>query len=429
MGDGRKNRLGSVSLAIAICGFLAVELQPWLPLASIGLFGSLTLKRLLEAFFEASMAGAFADWFAVSALFRDPLGIPLPHTNILAKNKDSIADAIPNFLKGFLSAEAMCAEFRKVDFAAKAAESLAAGGFREELHGFLRRGAAELFSSYDGSDEGKAASLRRFVDEFLAFASERVDAPGELAGILAWARKEGFDERLLEGVVEYARLEIGKNRRKIVGMLTPIVKRNAGWKGLFISEGTIDGFVLGIQDELGEMRSDKSNEARRFILSAIGDYALKLERGEGDGSERERLAAGFRDVLADEGFRAGAASFAAQLLARLGEDLALEDGRFIPTLERLEDSAAAKLGSDAELRLRFNEIAVSLAQAVVVRGGLIEGAAGYVASLLRSTDEKYFVEKIEESIWGDLQYIRLNGAVVGGLVGLLLALGKGAFGS
>jgi uncharacterized membrane-anchored protein YjiN (DUF445 family) len=429
MGDGRKNRLGSVSLAFAICGFLVVELQPWLPLASIGLFGSLTLKGLLEAFFEASMAGAFADWFAVSALFRDPLGVPLPHTNILAKNKDSIADAIPNFLKGFLSVEAMGAEFRKVDFAAKASEALAAGGFREEFHGFLRRGAADFFSSYDGRDEGKSASLRRFVDELLAFASERVDAPGELASILGWARKEGFDERLLEGIVEYARLEIGRNRTKIVGILTPIVKRNAGWKGLFINEGTIDGFVLGIQDELGEMRSDKTNEARRFLLKAIGDYALKLERDEGAGSERERLAAGFRDALADEGFRSGAAAFVAQLLARLGEDLALEEGRFIPTLERLEDSAAAKLASEAGLHQRFNDIAASLAQVVVERGGLIEGAAGYVAALLRSTDEKYFVTKIEESIWGDLQYIRLNGAVVGGLVGLFLALGKAAFGS
>ena len=87
MGDRKRNRLGSIFLFAAIAGLLAVEFQPWIPLASVALHGGLSLKGLLEAFFEASLAGAFADCFAVSALFKDPLGIPLPHTNILAKTR------------------------------------------------------------------------------------------------------------------------------------------------------------------------------------------------------------------------------------------------------------------------------------------------------------------------------------------------------
>jgi Predicted membrane protein len=428
MGDKKKNVLGSVSLAAATAGFLIVELQPWIPLGAVMLFGGLTLKGLFEAFFEASMAGAVADWFAVTALFRDPLGLPLPHTSILAKNKDSIADAIPHFLTGFLSAEAMAVEFRKLDFASKVSEALSEGGAREDIHAFLKDKASELLLSYGGRDTERVAGERRFVGELLDFVAERVDAPGELASLLGWARKERYDERILEGLAEYARLEIGRNRPQIVAILTPIVKRNAGWKGLFINSGTIDDLILGIQDELAEVKADRTNDARRFLLSSLASFSEKLQPGAKGGEERGRVAEAFKDALADSGFREGFALFVAQLLARLGEDLAGAEGRFIPTLERIEEAAAARLSADEEIKGRFNDMAASLASLVVERGNLIEGAANYVAGLLRSTDERYFVEKIEESVWNDLQYIRLNGAVVGGLVGLVIALIKAATG-
>jgi uncharacterized membrane-anchored protein YjiN (DUF445 family) len=428
MGDRKENRLGSVSLVGAIVGFLAVELQSWLPLASIVVVGSLSLKALLEAFFEASLAGAFADWFAVSALFRDPLGVSLPHTNILAKNKDSIAAALPRFLTGFVSSGAIAAELGKVDFAAKAAEALSEGGSREDLHDFLERRVAELLVAYGPEgDEARSAALDRFVGQILDFASERIDAPKELGGLLAWAKKEGFDERVVEGAAEYARLEIGRNRSRLVGILTPIVKRNAGWKGLFISAGTIEGFVLGIEDELAEVRADKGNDLRRFVLSSLATYAARLDPGASEGSlDRDKLASSFRDVLADPGFRAGFSRFAAEIASRLGEDLAGKEGRFIVTLRRFEDAVALKLREDEELRGRFNAAAATLIGGVIERGRIVESVTEYLAGLLKATDERVFVDRIEESVWNDLQYIRLNGAVVGGFVGLVIALAKAA---
>jgi uncharacterized membrane-anchored protein YjiN (DUF445 family) len=427
MGEMKRNRLGSLSLVAAIGGFLVVELQPWLPLAGVALFGGLTLKGLLEAFFEASLAGAFADWFAVSALFKDPVGIRLPHTNIIARNKDSIAAAVPRFLTGFVTDRAIGAELAKVDFASKAAEIIASGRTREDLRAFLKRQVAELLAGYGGSDEAKSAALRSFVDRLLAFAGERVDAPGELGALLGWARKEGFDERVIEGIAEYARLEIGRNRAKLIAILTPIVKRNAGWKGLFINAGTIENTIVSIQDELAEVKSDKANELRRFVLSALTAYVSKLEPGSpGESYERDRLSSSFREALADEGFRGGFSRFVAGLLSRLGEDLAGEDSRFIPSLEGALDAIASGLEADEELRSRFNKAAASLIGGALERGRVVEGLTEYLAGLLRATDERAFVDRIEEAVWNDLQYIRLNGAVVGGLVGLAIALAKAA---
>jgi uncharacterized membrane-anchored protein YjiN (DUF445 family) len=418
MGEGKRNRLGGISLAVAIFGFLVVEFQPWLPLASVAIFGGLSLKGLLEAFFEASMAGAVADWYAVTALFRDPLGIRLPHTNILAKNKDAIADAIPRFLTGFVSQRAIAEELGKVDFATKAAEALETGGLREELHDFLKLRAAGLLVAYDGRDEGRSAALRRFVDELLGFVSERFDAPSEVVALLAWARKERLDERAVEALADYARLEVGRNRVRLVAILTPLIKRNAGWQGLFIGTGTIDRFLVGIQEELSAIKADKANELRRFALDSIRGYADSLAVG---GPARERLAAAISEVLSGEAFRRNLSLFVAQALTRLGQDLAGEDGSMIPSLRRIEDALVARLSSDAELRARLNAAAAALLGAAIERGRVIEGVTGYVAGLLRSTDDRYFVEKIEGAVGNDLQYIRVNGAVVGGLVGLVIA--------
>jgi len=87
----RRNRVGTISLLSALAGFLFVMFQPWLPLDRLVLYNALSLKSLLAAFFDASLVGALADWFAVTALFRNPLGVRLRHTDIIAKNKDTIA--------------------------------------------------------------------------------------------------------------------------------------------------------------------------------------------------------------------------------------------------------------------------------------------------------------------------------------------------
>ena len=298
------------------------------------------------------------------------------------------------------------------------------------MHGFLKRRGAELLASYGGTDELKAAALRSFVDRLFAFAGEKIDAAAELSSILAWARKESFDERALEGVAEYARLEIGRNRVKLVAILTPIAKRNAGWKGLFINAGTVEGLLAGVQEELAQVKSDRNNDLRRFVLSGIEGYAARLEPGVlGGSADRAKLNQSFRDALADEGFRAGFARFVAGLLARLGEDMAGDEGGFLPVLERIEGAIAARLAGDEELRSRLNGAAASLIRGLIERGRVIEGVTEYLAGLLKATDERLFVDRIEEAVWNDLQYIRLNGAVVGGFVGLVIALSKAAIGA
>jgi uncharacterized membrane-anchored protein YjiN (DUF445 family) len=422
-----RNKLGGISLAVAVAGFAAIELQPWLALDSVVLFGGLTLKGLLLAFFEASMVGGTADWFAVTALFRDPLGIKLAHTNILAKNKDSIAKAVPKFLSGFVSQDAIRTELGRVDFASRIADALDAGPSRGEIRAFLRERAAELLKSFAADGAARSEELRAFTSRALGFVAARADAPAALAALLRWARSERFDERAIDLAAEWVRDGIGRNRVKLVKLLTPILKQNAGWQGLFMGAGTVERALAGLQSTLTEIKTEKTHDARRFIVSSIAEAADRLGGAAPDpAGDRAKLSAAFRDALSDPHFSAAVADFAGKLLALLGEDLASSDGEAIRTLERIEDALVLRLRTDDASRAAVNKAAASILAAVIERGRIVEGLTEYLAGLLRATDERIFVDRIEDAVWNDLQYIRVNGAVVGGLVGLGLALIKAA---
>src|SRR5208283_3262969 len=160
-----RNRIGIISLGAAFAGFLLVTFQPWLALDSVWLFRGLSLRGLLSAFFDASLVGALADWFAVTALFRSPLGIRLPHTDILARNKDAIAEAVPRFLTSFVSEERIAAELGVVDFAGKVVNLIQEGAGRDEINELLRGRLSALIAGSGGADGSRGQGIRVFVRE------------------------------------------------------------------------------------------------------------------------------------------------------------------------------------------------------------------------------------------------------------------------
>ncbi len=178
-----------------------------------------------------------------------------------------------------------------------------------------------------------------------------------------------------------------------------------------------------MQNELAQIRSNRNHELRRFLDTALDGYAARLAGAAPDpGGDRGRFRAWVRDVIDDEKFQASSVQFAANLIARLDVDIARPQSRFIEVLERIERALEDRLGGNTEFRLGFNRGIANLISGAIVKSRLIESTTGYLATLLKSTDEREFVRRIEDAVGNDLQYIRLNGAVVGGCVGLLLSL-------
>jgi uncharacterized membrane-anchored protein YjiN (DUF445 family) len=418
-----RNRIGAFSLIGALIGFLFVTFQPWLPLDRLLLFNGLSLKGLLTAFFDASLVGALADWFAIAALFRNPLGLKLPHANILARNKDAIAEAVPRFLTSFVSEERIAAELGAVDFAGKVENLIRGGPARDEVNEFLRGRLSALIGSVGGDGGNLGQGIRVLLREVLPLIGERVDPAALLSSLLTWARREGFDNRIVESVTELLRIQIGMNVVRLAAAITPILKRNAGWQGIFVGQGTVERLLQGVQSELAQVRSNPRHELRRFIAEALDGYASRLSGATPDPrGERDRLRQSVREVLHSEAFQAGCADFLEDLLRRLGSDLGRSPSGFIEGLARIERVLEVQLGGNPEFRKGFNRGVAALITGAVTKSRLIEGLTGYLATVLKSTDEREFVRRIEEAVWNDLQYIRVNGAVVGAMVGLGLAV-------
>jgi uncharacterized membrane-anchored protein YjiN (DUF445 family) len=418
-----RNHIGILSLAAAFVGFLIITFQPWLALERVLLFGSLNLRTLLSAFFDASLVGALADWFAVTALFRSPLGIKLPHTNILAKNKDAIAEAVPRFLTSFVSEERIAAELRGVDFADKVVRLLEEGGSRDGINDFLRARLSALLVNVTGPGDEPSTSFTEVVREVIAFTGERIDPAPAVGALIRWGQREGLTEKLIEGAAEALGAGIAENAESLADTITPIVKRNAGWQGIFVGRGTVERLLRGAREELLRVKLDPGHGLRVLLTGRLLRLSVRLSNEARDLDPiRERLRASFRRVIDDPSTASRAAGVLAAVLHRLRSAVQAEDGGFTQGVQRVEQVFTTQLTANAEFRNSFNRGVAGLVSSLIARSGLIEGVTGYVAGLLKNTDEREFVGRVEDAVWNDLQYIRVNGAVVGGIVGIVLAV-------
>ena len=408
-----RNQLGNIFLIAAALGFCLINFIPALGLDRILLFSGYSLRRLLSAFFDASLVGALADWFAVTALFRNPLGIPLPHTDVLAKNKDSMAQALPRFLAGFIRPEAIRAELEQIDFSGTLEKTLSTPEIRVQIQEFVRD---HLIADPQAIEKANPSELVRLLMELTA---DTFDAPAACATLITWARKERFDDRLIEGAAGLLMGEMARNHKPLVDYLTPRIKKASGWQGVFIGSGTVDRALKGIHAELVAIKREKDHELRNFLRSALDSWAKLLGS---PGEMRDQATALVQDSLRNPLFQERVTAFFGELVQNVSHNLTEPDSQLPLVLGRIEDAIVRRLGEDPVFRSRLNAGMVELLSSLVVKSRLIENAVEYLVIQLKKTDTREFVSRVEGSVWNDLQYIRVNGAVVGGLAGIVLSL-------
>src|SRR5271157_3325025 len=418
-----RNRIGILSLAAAFAGFLFITFQPWVGFERVLLFRGLSLRTLLAAFFDASLVGALADWFAVTALFRSPLGIRMPHTDILARNKNAIAEAVPRFLTSFVNEERIAAELGAVDFAGKFEALLEPGGTVNRINDFLRARLASLLVNVVQPGGEPSESVTAVVRDIFVYAGEKVDPASTAGSLLRWGQREGVVDRLIEGGADAVRAGIADNIEALTDTLTPLLKRNAGWQGIFVGRGTVERLLRGAQEELERLKAHPGHDLRVLLTRRLKALSSRLSGETPDPDPiRGRLRSSFRRLLEDPASASRAAGLLSLLLDRLRAAVQPEGSGFVQGVERVEKAFISQLKASAEFRSSFNRGAAGLVSSLIASSGLIESVTGYLAGLLKNTDEREFVDRIEEAVWNDLQYIRVNGAVVGGIVGIVLAV-------
>jgi uncharacterized membrane-anchored protein YjiN (DUF445 family) len=363
----------------------------------------------VKAFAEAGMVGGMADWFAVTALFRHPLGIPIPHTAIIPRNKDRIGATLASFLRSnFLTPRVVARRMQRLDVAGVTGRFLAQPS---QGDGRLRSGASRLAATVIGSlDQDRLGGM---VKSAIKARISDLDIAPLLGQALSAAIIDGRHLPLLEGIIRWAGHTLESNDDVIRKMVHDRAGSVLRWTGL--DENLANAIISGLEKMLAEMAEDPEHPLRAKAEEGLDKLAHDLQH---DPAMQARVAA-FRDeILGNPAVRNWIDGLweqgRAALLKAVRDPEAALAGRFGEALRQL----GTTLQSDLRLATTVNRF---------VRRAAVGAAASYgdsivklVSETIRSWDAQTVTGRVENAVGRDLQYIRVNGTLVGGLVGLLI---------
>jgi uncharacterized membrane-anchored protein YjiN (DUF445 family) len=361
------------------------------------------------AFSEAAMVGGLADWFAVTALFRRPLGLPIPHTAIIPANKDRIADTMAAFLReNFLTPAVVARRMRGMNLAAAMGAFLIDSRSGEAR---LRDGAAGLAGDLLRSLDQKR--LGGLVKEGIRLQLPRIEVAPLLGQMIGAAIADRRHLPLLESAIRWAGHTLEENEELVRGLITRRAARIFQLTGF---DTRIANAVLdGIYKLLAECAVDPAHPLRRKVEEGLEQLAHDLRH---DPAMRQRVERMKLELLADPAVGAWIDGLwerarAALLRATADPERAL-GGQFGSMLAELGKA----LERDARLQYLINRFARRTAVGVASRyGGQI---VRLVSETVKRWDARTVTDRVEGAVGRDLQFIRINGTMVGGLVGVAI---------
>ncbi len=398
-GGVRGMRIMAGGLLVAMAGlFLVARTQVYLHPA----------WGFVRSFAEAAMVGGLADWFAVTALFRHPLGLPIPHTAIIPRNKDRIGDNLANFLQSnFLTPSVVARRLELIDVAGALGQWLA----NPPLDGPLRRGFAKLIAEIlDALDNQAIAGLVKGT------VATRLRAL-EVSPLIGAALDQMIDDKrhvpILDAFIAWAARLLQANELLIRDM----VHERTGWLMHFagLDEKIADKIVEGLARLFEEMAADPDHGVRKRAEEMLANLASGLRNDPATRNRVERVKAELIDNPAVAQWLGGLWDTArAGLLNALQSPQTALGGGFGEALRRLGETLEKDERLNAAVNLYARRAAVG---AVADYGGSI---VTLVSDTIRSWDARTVTDRLEAAVGRDLQYIRINGTLVGGLVGLAI---------
>jgi len=363
----------------------------------------------VKAFAEAAMVGGLADWFAVTALFRHPLGLPIPHTAIIPRNKDRIGEALANFLKeNFLIPAVVARRMQRLDVAGAAGRFLQTpAGEGTRIRAGASRLIADVFESLD--DERLGGIVKGAVSTRL----RKMEVSPLLGHALASAINEDRHVPMLEAAIRWTARALDANEE----LIREMVRKKANWvlKLAGLDEKLADAVIDGLRKLTVEMSTDPAHPVRVKVEEALAELANDLQTRP---ETRERVEA-IKEQLLDN----KSVSLWLDALWQRGREAIIKAARnpdavMAGKLGEIMKSMGATLEKDARIRAAINQFA---------RRAVVGMAASYGSSMVklvsetvRGWDAQTVTNRLEAAVGRDLQYIRINGTLVGGLVGLIL---------
>ena len=363
----------------------------------------------VKAFAEAAMVGGLADWFAVTALFRHPLGLPIPHTAIIPRNKDRIGEALATFNReNFLIPSVVARRMQRLDVAS------AVGRFLQTPAGEgtrIRAGASRLIADvFESLDDERLGGI---VKSAISTRLRNAEVSPLLGHALASAINDDRHVPMLEAAIRWTARALDANEQLIRDM----VRKKANWalKLAGLDTKLADSIINGLRKLTVEMSTDPAHPVRVKVEEALAQLANDLQTRP---ETRERVEAIKEQLLDNQ-----SVSLWLDALWQRGREAIIKAARnpdavMAGKLGEVLKSMGGTLEKDRRIRAAINQFA---RRAVV---GMAASYGGSIVKLVSETisgwDARTVTNRLEAAVGRDLQYIRINGTLVGGLVGLIL---------
>jgi uncharacterized membrane-anchored protein YjiN (DUF445 family) len=363
----------------------------------------------VRAFAEAAMVGALADWFAVTALFRRPLGLPIPHTAIVPERKDRIAESIGRFVQNnFLSEEVLRQKLHNLDLAAK----LEAWLSHTENVDALADKVATLIPEALASVKDETA--QQWVQRFTMAEASKVNVSSIMAELLTVLLQNNQHDEVVNEALKLAEKAFAENKRS----LRERVRQESPWyvPG-FVEKQVYDKIVQRTHETIRAIQKDPNHPIRQKIEDALAEFIEDLRS---DAALQQRVEQRKLEFLNNDAVQGYLHRAWPDLKAALLADAAKPDGELRSRTRAMLQLLSTHLLQDEQVRGRLNRWVQTATLQLAL--GQREAVATLIADTVKQWDRQRLVRTLELMVGRDLQFIRINGTLVGGGVGLLLHL-------
>lgn len=371
------------------------------------------------AFSEAAMVGALADWFAVTALFRHPLGLPLPHTAIIPRNKARIARNLADFIcEHFLSTDQVLQKLQQWQLP------------RQLMRWLARKENAERISDYTALVAQHSLTALRdsraqeFIQQTAINNLKSINFSGLLAQVLELLTADQRHQELLNHALEgfSSILQKDEIQQFIAEKLAAEVKRTVHVKSIsnYVGEWGTQRIVKLIANEVQAVSEDPHHALRYSFSAHLKTFVMRLQS---DPSFALKVHSIQEQIINDPVLTRYLSSLWTEALDWIERDLDNEQSVFKQKLTAGLRQVAHHILHDKAMEQLLNEKLLQLAPPLITKYRV--QIAHYIADRVNAWEEDELVYQLENAIGKDLQYIRINGTLVGGIVGVIIhALGQ-----
>ncbi len=365
--------------------------------------------HFIKAFSEAALVGALADWFAVVALFKYPLGIPVPHTAIIPKNKIRISQSLAEFVEThFLNEDVIANRITTSNPSAQLSKWLQKSGNRDMIIQNVREMLPVIFEIFKNQD------FSNFIVLNLKDSIRKINLSGILSDILEILTKNKEHEKWIKLMITSVRKLITKNKTFIKNK---IEKETPWWTFGLLDNKIYNKIIDGINDFIKNFEMNKDNKLRNNLDDKIQELIVNLKHDKTLINEIDTFK---NKIIENDELTNYILSFIANLTEKLNEDINDKNSIILELINSSLTKFADNLDQNKLVQQRINEFIKDITTRT------ISANAGKISSIITETmntwKDKEITEELEVHIGKDLQYIRVNGAFVGGLIGIIIFL-------